>query len=171
MPPLQEKERNQPKAPVAVVGVGNWLISYDRMGPKVLDNCEDRYGPDVQLFDAGSAGLSLLDCINGQDLMMVVDASNTGGKKGEVRVSEMDFEVEFTSSPGLHQIGPMETLAVARKLFPEKLPHRLLFILVETQGMNDTELDRASQRVVSIIDSEIARYRASCMGARAHQMN
>ena len=149
----------QTKAPVAVVGVGNWLVSYDRIGPLVLNLCEGRYGPDVELFDAGSAGLALLDCIDAQDLMLVVDACRSNGTPGKVRVAEMDVEAHMTSVPGLHQIGPLETLVVARHLFPEKLPRRLLFLLVETDGLSDDDLEQTGQRVVALIDEEIARYR------------
>ena len=159
--PLPQNDRDRSKASLAVVCVGNWLISYDRIGPKVLALSEGRYGPDVALFDAGSAGLALLDCIDGQGLMMVVDACKTGGRTGEIHVTETDFEAEISPGPGLHQIGPMETLAVARQLFPEKLPHRLLFVLVETDGMNDAQLDKAGHRVVSIIEGEIAQFRAN----------
>jgi hydrogenase maturation protease len=158
--PFQDGDK--PKARIAVVGVGNWLISYDRIGPKVLEICEGRYGTDVELFEAGSAGLALLDCIHRQDLMLVVDACNTGGKCGEIRLSEMDFEAEFSPGPGLHQIGPMETLAVARQLFPEALPRRVVFVLVETGGMSEAQLDEAGQRVLAVLDGEIERLQANC---------
>ena len=167
--PLDETELTA--APIAVVGVGNWLISYDRIGVKVLDMIEGRYRPHVALFDAGSGGLSLLDCINGQDLMLVVDACNTGGAPGDIKLVEAGDTGQLTSGPGLHQIGPMETLAVARHLFPENLPQRVLFILVETEGLDDEELNRSARQVVSIIDDEVKRYGENRLDLHEPKMN
>ncbi len=163
-------EGTRPRAAaVAVVGVGNRSLGCDQIGPRVVDDSRGRYGPEVELLDAGTAAFALLDCIRGQDLMLVVDACRAGGAPGEIRVREMgaDFHFPVAAGTGLHQIGPLETLAVARRLFPESLPRRLLFVLVETEGLPPGDLAGAIRRAVEVVEGEIARYRARRADAEA----
>jgi hydrogenase maturation protease len=158
---------------IAVVAVGNRMVFGDQIGPKVLDAARGRYGPEVALIDAGSACFSLLDCIEKQDLMLVVDACNAGGAPGEIRVRDAAAVSwpEISAGTGLHQIGPLETMAIARRLFPERLPRRLLFILVETNHIDDARMNTASRQVLTVIDREIARHRADCGKGRKSHVN
>ncbi len=146
--------------PVTIVGAGNWLISCDRIGPRVLELCRDRFASEVELFNSGSAGLSLLDGLRGQELMLIVDACSQGWPSGEVRVREMDFSSPSARGSSLHQIGPLETLSVARQLYPEKIPRRVVLILVETEGLTETDIDQACTRVLAAVDKEIKLWRS-----------
>jgi hydrogenase maturation protease len=145
--------------PITIVGAGNWLISCDRVGPKVLALCADRFGDGVELFDSGSAGLALLDCIRGQELMLVVDACKWGGRRGEIRVMDVDRATDPSSGFSVHQLGPLETLAVVRHLSPEKLPRNMKLIAVETEGLNEAELEFVCGQVLAVLDKEIACWR------------
>jgi hydrogenase maturation protease len=146
-------------APITVVGAGNWLISCDRIGPRVLELCTGRFGDDVELFESGSAGLALLDCIRGQELMLVVDACKGGCRSGEIRIIEMEYPTDLPYGPSMHQFGPLETLAIASHLYPEKLPRQTRLIVVETEGLNETELEDACGRVLTVLSREIAVWR------------
>lgn len=146
--------------PVTIVGAGNWLISCDRIGPRVLELCRDRYASGVELFNSGSAGLGLLDCLRGQELMLIVDACSQGWPSGAVRVTEMDFSLPSSRGASLHQIGPLETLSVARQLYPEKIPRRVILILVETEGLADRDIDQTCIRVLAAVDKEIKLWRS-----------
>jgi Ni,Fe-hydrogenase maturation factor len=95
--------------------------------------------------------------MRGQDLMLVVDACRTGGDPGEIQVEEMNSKEGPATCTGLHQIGPLETFAIAAKLFPKSLPVRTLLITVETEGVEENDMQKASRRVVSIIDREVVR--------------
>lgn len=147
-----------------MVGVGNRGVFCDQIGLIVVDAAGGRYGVGVELRDAGTASLCLLDCLRGQDLVLVVDACKAGGRPGEIRLREVprNAVAKITPAIGLHQIGPLETIAVAQHLFPETLPGRLLLILVETEGMDDAQQSTAVRQVLMIVDREIARYRAYC---------
>jgi hydrogenase maturation protease len=144
---------------VSIVGAGNWLISYDRIGPKVLELIQGRYGTEeVELCELGSTSLALLDHIHGQELMIVIDACLQGKSPGEITVMAPDLNnlsVEITS---VHQIGPLETLAVAKRLFQEKMPEKILLVMVETKGINEKMEASTCQQVVKILDKEINRW-------------
>ncbi len=144
--------------PVAVVGAGNWLIASDRAGPKVLERIRGRYGPEVEVRDMGSAGLALLDHLHGQELMFLVDACLLGGPAGRVHVSEPRFDGKPAPVGSVHQIGPLETLTIAARLYPEQMPKRVVLIGIETEGMNDRTEETACQEAVAILDREIERW-------------
>lgn len=146
-------------APVAVVGAGNWLIASDRAGPRVLERIHGRYGPEVAIRNMGSAGLALLDHLHGQELMCLVDACITGGPPGRVHVSELSFDGIPDPVGSLHQIGPIETLAIAARLYPENMPKRVVLIGVETEGMDDRMEETACNEAVAILDREIESWR------------
>jgi hydrogenase maturation protease len=142
-------------SPVSVVGAGHWLISYDRIGPRVLALIRGRYGPEVEICELGNTGFALLDHLRGQDLMLVVDACFLGGRAGEVRVIEPVLPTLDSRVTSVHQVGPLEALAVADRLFKESMPHRVVLIAVETEGVDKAAEWAACQRVVSILDREI----------------
>jgi hydrogenase maturation protease len=154
-------DRKTESPPVAIVGTGNWLVAHDRIGPRVLEMIAGRYGPEVELFNTGTAGLALLDCIKGQELMLVVDACISGNPPGTIKVTPFRSEPKVFPGSGIHQIGPSEALSVARHLYSDKLPKHILFILVETAGINDLELENACREVVSVIDQNIDRWRSN----------
>ncbi len=148
----------QLRKPVCVVGAGNWLVAHDRIGPRVLELVESRYGPEVELCDVGSAGLALLDRLHRQDLMIVVDAGIFHGQVGEVRTIEPDLNAPIAQVSSVHQIGPLKTLAIAKRLFPENMPRRVLLIVVETRMMEDVAAEAACREVATILDREIASW-------------
>ncbi|MCP4695946.1 MAG: hydrogenase maturation protease [Gammaproteobacteria bacterium] len=145
---------------ISVVTAGNWLILHDSIGPRVLELIQDRYGPEVELCDVGNAGLALLDHLHRQDLMIVVDACLLGGHPGEVRVIEPDLAASPLEAGSVHQIGPLETLFLADRLYSEKMPARILVIAVETNGIDANTHEAACQQAVSILDREIAGWQS-----------
>jgi len=55
----------------------------------------------------------------------------------------------------VHQIGPLEALLVAKHLYPERLPKRVMLMLVETGGVDDQMAEQACHRVVDAVQREI----------------
>jgi len=142
---------------ITIVGAGNPLLACDRVGPEVLDRIAGRYGPEVELCSVGAAGLALLDHLHGQELLVVIDACVGAGDPERVRVVEPDLERPAARETSVHQIGPFETLAAARHLYPTLMPRAIRFILVETDDMDAHAEEAACLRVVSLLDRELAR--------------
>lgn len=136
------------------------MVRADRVGPRVLAVLGSRPSPDVELCDVGTTVLGLLDRLRGQELLILVDACAGRGEPGEVRVVEPAL-VAADRPPSSHQIGPVDTLVVARELYPERLPGRLLFVQVETGGLGPTEEDAVCERAVAVVEREIERWRSA----------
>ncbi len=152
------------KPAIAIVGSGHWWVASDRVGPTVLDKLAGRYGAGVQIMDIGTSAFALLECLDKQDLMLIVDACAKGGAPGDIHVTRPDLAAPVQDVPSLHQIGPLETLMVAQHLYPQKLPKALFLILVETEGLDAPRLDAACQEVVSIIDGFVENKLAASPG-------
>lgn len=141
-----------PASPVAVVGCGNWLMATDRVGPRVLAALGRRPRPGVALADVGTSGLGLLDRLWGQELLILVDACVGRAAPGEVLVSHPDPEAALPLPTGTHQIGPLEVLAIARELYPERLPRRIALVQVETGGLGPEQEEGACGRAVAAVE-------------------
>lgn len=149
-----------PAARVAVVGCGNWLQREDRVGPRILAHLAGRLGPDVAIEDVGVSGLGLLDRLHGQELVVLVDACLSGAPAGTVTVGEPAVDLPLTRPTSTHQVGPLESLAVVRELFPERLPRRIVLVQVETAGLDDEGERVACHRAAGSVEREIAAWRA-----------
>jgi len=152
------------RSPITVAGAGNWMIAHDRIGPRVIELVEGRYPDDVEVCDLGAGGLSLLDELHGQELLLVVDACVGFGEAGEVRVVEPDLEQPLARGMSVHQVGPLEALVVAAHLWPERLPRRVLLILIETEGLGADQELSACEKAVRLLDRHIEECRRSLNG-------
>ena len=151
-----------------MAGAGNWLLASDRIGPRVLEMAEERYGTGVELCDIGSTALSLLDSLRGQDLLIVIDACVGRGTPGEVFVVEPDLSATPARGTSTHQIGPVETLVIARHLEPASMPRRTLLILVETGEFGAGDEEETCRHVIEVLDREIELRRRQT-GGESHE--
>ncbi len=153
------QDRETARAPISIAGAGNWLVSWDRIGPRVLELLEGRFpGSEVELVDLGSAGLALLDALRAQELLILVDASNLGGEPGSIRELSPDLTGSFQGVLSAHQVGMLETLALAKLLFPETLPRETIAFLVETTGLGEARQEQVCREVVARVCERVERW-------------
>ena len=147
--------------PVTVVGCGNWQVRTDRVGPRVLAALAKKGVPDVVTQDVGVSILGLLDLLRGQELLVLVDACVGLAAPGTILVREPDPATPLTTTSSVHQIGPLETLAVARELYPEQLPRRTVLVLIETGGLETQAEAETCRRAVGVVEEQIEGWRAA----------
>jgi hydrogenase maturation protease len=158
--PSGHPARGEDRLPqVLIAGAGNSLLAGDRVGPMLLERVGERYGDDVELCDIGCTALALLDRLRGQELLVVVDACVGRGRPGEVFVVDHDLEALSTPGTSVHQIGPIEALMVARHLEPERLPARVVLLLVETGPVDEGVQESACVTAMNQLDREIDDWR------------
>lgn len=160
-PPAQPTDDSVDAAPpILVVGCGNWQVRPDRIGPRVLARLAERGPAGVELGDVGTTLLGLLDRLHGQDLLVLVDACIGRAAPGTVEVVDADREIAVPPRATLHQIGPLETLAIARELYPERCPQRTRLVMIETRDLDPQLEDELCARALAAIESEIASEQA-----------
>lgn len=100
---------------IMVMGVGNVLLSDEGVGVHILKELEKEELPEnVELIEAGTAGLELAHLIENTDFLIIIDAVNAKTKPGalfrfkpdDISIMPEMFEVSF------HQVGILEVLSI-----------------------------------------------------------
>ena len=123
--------------PTLVLGLGNLLQCDDGVGCRVAQELEQRVVPnDVDVLDAGTPGIGLLNLIQDRRRVIMIDAAEMGLQPGEFRRFGAE-DVRLTGSKeriSLHRTGIVDTLALAKQLNIE-LP-QLIFFGIQPQKID-----------------------------------
>ena len=117
-------------AALTIIGVGNRLRGDDAVGSLLIDKLQEQ-NYDVELIDAGTDALGVLEYLNGRDTVYIIDACRMGREAGELVVFGAD-EAEMIMAQdqiSLHGLGLAEALKLAASL--EMLPRALKIIGIE----------------------------------------
>ncbi len=116
-----------------VVGVGNSLVGDDAAGCAVYELLSRDPLPDgTRLLLLGVGGISLLERLEGEEVLIVVDAVQLGAKAGTVHVLDWDdLPQAGAGAVSAHGIGLREAIALGRILSPEAMPRRVVLIGIE----------------------------------------
>ncbi len=122
--------------PTLVLGLGNMLLRDEGIGVHVVAALRDVALPDsVEVVDGATAGLELLDVLEGRRKVVVVDAMGGDCAPGTVlRLAPEDLLPQAEPTVSLHEVGLFETLAVGRRIGVE--PSEVVII-----GARPFELD------------------------------
>ena len=100
------------RAPLLVMAVGNILRMDDGFADAVLNRLAELDLPEeVELFDAGTSAIDLMDVFHDRDKLIVLDAVRGGQEPGALyRFSPQEVENGALPMNSLHQVGLLETL-------------------------------------------------------------
>ncbi len=137
-------------------GVGH--VVYERLNSKVLPT-----GTRSRLLGVG--GMALLDELDGEDLLVVVDAVQFGSAPGTVHILDWEQLPPATLRPvSGHGIGIREAIEVAQHLFPEKSPQHVYLVGIEGKCFDELgaglspevaeAVDNAVSKVLHLIDHQ-----------------
>jgi hydrogenase maturation protease len=93
------------KSRIAVVGMGNLLMSDDGVGVHVLHRLQEKPPEGAELIDAGTAVIHTADCLRGADHIVVVDAVQAGQKPGTIYLMSGEDVFENDYSLSVHSLG------------------------------------------------------------------
>ena len=121
---------------IAVLGIGNLLLSDDGVGVHVIKKLQEEYefSGSVELIDGGTKGLDLLPLFEGKDKILIVDAANFRKEPGTIDTVEGDKIPAFLSSKlSVHQIGLPDTLFAAKLM--DITPAEMSLIGIQPKSM------------------------------------
>jgi hydrogenase maturation protease len=106
------------RAATVVLGIGNILLRDDGFGVRVVEALESHGLPGgVEALDGATAGVDLVDMIEGRDRVILVDALRAEGVPGTImRLRGDELEIYDGHAMSLHQIGFVEALRMSRLL-------------------------------------------------------
>lgn len=116
-----------------VVCLGNDLVGDDGAGPAVHAGLRSRHlAAGVRLVQLGLGGIALLDLLEGEELLVVVDAVALGSPPGTLHVREgAELPGAGRAAVSAHGVGVAEALAVCRRLAAERAPRRTVLVGIE----------------------------------------
>ena len=146
---------------ILVAGVGNVLRGDDGFGVAVAQNLLDanKYGSDVTVFEAGIAGIALVqELMSGYEMLIILDTMHRGGLPGTIYLLEPEVpELEEKFSNNLHQSladahysDPSKVLILAKAL--NVLPRKVFLIGCEPASYDElgADLSPPVQRAVQV---------------------
>ena len=163
---------------VAVVGLGNLILSDEGVGVHVVRRLDEAYSfpDDVVLIDGGTSAIDLLDQLVEAEHIIFIDAAQTGGPPGSiVALQGARLPVWFRERMSPHQIGLADLLATLSLM--DHTPESVTLIGIEPQSMElGTELtpqiDAAADEALAKVLEQLAAlgFRAVERSERARPM-
>ncbi|NQV30033.1 MAG: hydrogenase maturation protease [Candidatus Marinimicrobia bacterium] len=141
---------------LTVIGVGNRLRGDDAVGPLLIDELSKLSDPRLELVDAGSDALGILEYLEDRNLVLVVDACRMGKAPGSLLTFRpFESRLIMDADPlSLHGLGLAETLDMAESL--HMLPTDLKIIGIEPDSIQfNGKLSSSVQEAMSLAIEKI----------------
>jgi hydrogenase maturation protease len=109
--------RSTIRPPVLVLGIGDILLRDKGIGVRIIEALREFVLPDtIELVDGGTAGAGLLDVVSDRRKIVVIDAMDVDLEPGTILRLGLEDLAAPTSPVSLHEVGLVETFAMARRL-------------------------------------------------------
>jgi len=146
-----------------ILGVGNPILGDDGVGLKVARELKRRVkNPDVDIDEAATGGINLMDQIIGYDKAILIDTiTNKDVLPGEIRrLSIDDFSSFHSFNP--HDISLPEACKLARQLGETRVPRDITVFGISLERMPcefgeelSDEISKTVPKTVDMIMSEL----------------
>lgn len=144
-----------------VLGCGNILASDEGAGVHAVRKLNKyRFPSDVKVFEVGRPGTSLLDFMLGAEILIVIDAVNTGSRPGSIMKYDSSgytpLELFKLSIHGFNLIHAYES---GLKQYAERMPQELMLygIEVKERGKFRAELSSPVKKAVNKLVRELRK--------------
>ncbi len=138
-----------------VLGIGSPIMCDDAIGLRVLQELKNRGVHGVDLEEACTSGLDLIEIMLDHDRVIIVDAIiNSSHPPGTVLVLDPEEFGDSVHGTNPHAANVATTLELGKKLQPERFPKDVRFVAVEANDvftMSETmtpEVEGALERTV-----------------------
>ncbi|MFQ5867864.1 MAG: hydrogenase maturation protease [bacterium] len=145
---------------IVVLGVGNLLLRDEGAGVQLIKRLREmKFDEGVELVDGGTSLLDFLPQMKDISKLIIVDAVKLGGKPGRTyRICVDDSLLKGGKGmTSLHQLGVVETLAIAQKM--GKLPPTVIIGIEPKEiayGLElSPEIEREMGKMVNLILDEV----------------
>jgi len=145
---------------VLILGIGNLLMKDEGVGVHVVEKLKEMQLPDnVEVLDGGTAGLDLVDFIEGRKKLIVIDAVNAGGKPGTIyRLTEENLDIRPKAISSFHEIDFLDALLVSEAM--NSKPEEIVVVGIEPNDMSSgmelsTEIEKRIPDIINLVMKEI----------------
>jgi len=142
---------------------GNPLAADDGFGISIFEELKKKELPEnVELIDAGTGGLDILNYIEGTDKVVIVDAVSSGGEVGTIhRFTRDDLSEPALVHFSLHELGLVDVIKAGEAIMPTTMPEEIIIIGVEIERTSQvnvgltSKVSKAIPKVVEMVLDEV----------------
>jgi len=141
-----------------VLGIGSPIMCDDAIGLRVLNELSRMDLKGVDLEEACTSGLDLIEIMMGYDRVILIDAIiNSGHPPGTILQLRPEDFANTVHGTNVHEANIATTIELGRTLDPERFPRDILFVAVEANDVFTVidqmtpELEAALPRVVKTV--------------------
>ncbi len=152
-----------------IIGVGNRFRCDDGAGPVVADRLRAEALPEAEITDASGEAAELMDLWQGRELVVIVDAAQSGAPAGTIHAIEVNGDNlpldVFQAST--HTFGLAQAVELARAL--DRLPQRMVIFGIE--GCNFDHGQTLSESVRHAVDDVVERIKSFINAKPEHKQS
>lgn len=142
--------------PLTVIGIGNRLRGDDAAGPMVIDGLMELNESQVELIDAGSDAIGILEYLEDRPRVWIIDACSMAKTPGELvkfKPSQVNMVVQ-EDAQNLHGLGLSASLKMAGDL--DMLPDELMIFGIQPESVEfNTGVSPAVRETINQVVKEI----------------
>jgi hydrogenase maturation protease len=117
-----------------ILGCGNELVGDDGLGIKALEYFCDL--PGVECVNAGVGGIDIMPLLLDIDKVIIIDAVQFGKEPGTIfRLTPEDLPDNPNVIVSMHDLGLLDVLLLAEKLYPDRLCEDIVIFGVEIRSV------------------------------------
>ncbi len=151
-----DKVNKSPENKIIVACIGNSLAADDAVGCAVYEKLKKQPIKESTLVNLQLGGVALLEHLNGQELLIVVDAVSLGASPGHVHVLDWKNLPTYSGiAVSAHGLGLEDTVQIGQTLYPERMPQRVVLVGIEGKCFNQLGWDM-SEEVRASVESAVA---------------
>jgi len=145
---------------ILILGIGNLLLKDEGVGVHVVKKLKEMPLPaNVEVLDGGTAGLDLVDFIEGRKKLIVIDAVNAGKKPGAIyRLTEENLDIKPKAITSFHEIDFLDALHMSEVM--NSKPEEIVVIGIEPKDMSggielSPEVEERIPKIIEIVMKEV----------------
>jgi len=149
-------ERSTRPGRLRVVGCGNPYAGDDGAGLEIVRRLRENWDGSCELLDRPQAGLELLDCMQGADVILFVDAVSSGAPPGTLHLVPLpspDLEARGLGALSSHGWGLTEALSLMSALEWQAPRLFLLGVEIETLAPDKPRSEAVEAAIQTVVDS------------------
>jgi hydrogenase maturation protease len=145
---------------ILILGIGNLLLKDEGVGVHVVKKLKEMPLPaNVEVLDGGTAGLDLVDFIEGRKKLIVIDAVNAGEKPGTIyRLTEENLDIKPKAISSFHEIDFLDALHMSEVM--NSKPKEIVVIGIEPKDMSgglelSPEIEERIPKIIELVMKEL----------------
>ena len=151
------------------MGIGNLLLKDEGVGVHVVERLREIPLPEnVEVLDGGTAGLDLVDFIEGYKKLIVIDAVNAGEKPGTLyRLTEENLDIKQKAIMSFHDIDFLDALYMSETM--NQKPGEVVVIGIEPKDMSEglelsPEIEERIPEIIKLVMKEVNHSKENSRG-------